>query len=232
MTTPMQKQREISYAMKAAELLNKSWQVQTAPDEISWPDLVVTEDTCAFGLEVREVYLDETTGGSPKKALEAHNRKAVAALAKEYYVRNRVPIKLNLLGGGGEQKDLLHLLADEAGKLCVWEQKRFESGDGGVAYITRLPVEFQGYSRWTSVSDQVGWVATIDQALLESVIEKKAEKLEKYRKNISDLRLLMVSDRIYNSGKARLDSTIQCQSFGFSAVYYMSFPEEAWQIAS
>jgi hypothetical protein len=213
-------------------LLNQSWQVQPTSDEVNWPDLFVTEETCTFGLEVREVYIDETTGGSPKKALEAHNRKSIAALAKDYYMRSSVPIKLNLLGGAGEEQDLLHLLADEAARLCVWERKRFEAGDGCVAYVTRLPEEFQGYSRWTSVSDQVGWVVTIDQALLESVIKKKAEKLEKYRENISDVRLLIVSDRIYNSGKARTASTIQCQSYGFSAVYYMSFPEEALQIVS
>ena len=213
-------------------MLKKCWQVKASPDEVNWPDLIVTEETSTIGLEVREIYLDETIGGSPKKALETQNRKQIANLAKDYYLQNKVPVKLNLLGCVGYPEELLQLLTDEVDKLSVWEQKRFEVGDRCVAFITRLPEEFNGYCRWISVSDRVGLVANIEQSRIESVIAKKAEKLEKYKKNISDVRLLIVSNRIYNSGKAQLMQNVQCHLFGFSSVYYISFPDVAYQIPS
>lgn len=80
------------------------------------------------------------------------------------------------------------------------------------------------------MSDQLGWGATTDQTFLESIIAQKSEKLKKYKKHIFDVRLLIVSDRIYNSGKAGLAAPVQCQSLGFRAVYYLFFSETAWQI--
>jgi hypothetical protein len=57
-----------------------------------------------------------------------------------------------------------------------------------VAYITRLPEQFQNYHRWTYIDDQVGWIASLDKGLLERVITQKAKKLVKYRSQISDVK--------------------------------------------
>lgn len=124
------------------------------------------------------------------------------------------------------------MLSDEASHLSVFDQVRLEPYDGCVAYITRLPEQFQNYHRWTYIDDQVGWIASLDKGLLERVITQKAKKLVKYRSQISDVRLLIVSNRIYNSGKASLTSEMLCNAYGFTSVYYLSYPETVWTIAS
>ena len=124
------------------------------------------------------------------------------------------------------------MLAEEAGRLSVFDQTRLEPYDGCAVYLTRLPEQLQEYRRWTYVTDQVGWVTTIDKACLERAIAQKAKRLPKYRKHISDVRLLIVSDRLYNSGKAHVTNEIQCEAHGFTAVYYLSYPEAARRITS
>jgi hypothetical protein len=41
MTTNYQKNVEESYALKLAELLKETWKIENAPNETSWPDLLV-----------------------------------------------------------------------------------------------------------------------------------------------------------------------------------------------
>jgi hypothetical protein len=93
MTTQNQKQLEIIYAKKASELLGEPWKIEPSPDELSWPDLIVTTDLGKFGLEVREIYLDESSKGSTKKANEQHNLKNIKKLADDYYKAITPPSK-------------------------------------------------------------------------------------------------------------------------------------------
>lgn len=232
MTTPLQKQLEIVYATKAGELLNDSWQVEAAPDEANWPDLIVRVASGIFGLEVREIYLDETKGGSAKKARETYNRELITDLARTYYECSSIPIKVDVLGKIGQQESFSRVLSDEASHLSVFDKVRLEPYYGCVAYVTRLPEQFQNYRRWTYIDDQVGWIASIDKSPLERVIVQKAKKLVKYSSQISDVRLLIVSNRIYNSGKASLTSEMLCNANGFTFVYYLSYPEMVWTITS
>jgi hypothetical protein len=230
-TTQYQKQQEIEYATKASELLNTSWQVEAAPDEISWPDLIINDSSFRFGLEVRELYKDEGAKGSAKKAKEKYNKRQVSNLAQVYYENSLVPIKVDLLGNIDHQTEILRVLTNEIDQLCESDQLRLEPYDGCVIYIRKLPEQFQKYSRWNYVSDHVGWVDTLDKSLLERTILKKADNLSKYRAHVPDVRLLIVSNRIYNSGKAQLMNTIKCDAKGFNAVYYLSYPEGAWQLS-
>lgn len=230
MTRSAQKQREIAYAVKAGELLEEEWQVDLPPDESNWPDLVITGRLGAFGLEVRELYLDETTKGSPKKAREAHSRRAMHDLARAYYRDNSAPISVQLLGRIPADDEVLRLLANETKRLRTWEQRRIDVGSGCVAYMRKLPDSCRNYSTWHFASNHVGWVATIDKRLLEDIIIGKAARLGRYRKHIPDVRLLIVSDRLYNSGMARLSAPMKCHPRGFDAVYYLSFPETVWRI--
>lgn len=75
MTTKHQKNLEVIYAVKAGELLSEAWNVKPSPNENSWPDLIVTTELGKFGLEVREIYPNESIKGSTKKANERNNLK-------------------------------------------------------------------------------------------------------------------------------------------------------------
>lgn len=69
----------------------------------------------------------------------------------------------------------------------------------------------------------------MDKGVIDDAIREKARNLSRYKTNISDVRLLLVSNRIFNSGKARSPEHMHCNTHGFNKVYYLSYPEEAWQ---
>lgn len=232
MTTKHQKCVEIMYAKKTGELLDELWEVEPSPDEVSWPDLIVTTELGKFGLEVRELYLDELSKGSEKKAIENNNMKNINNLASAYYKTTRSSIKADFLGDIGRHDQLLNALIRGVEQLSEFEQKRLEPYNGCVIYIRRLPDQLREYKRWNYVSDKVGRVSNIDKDVIDRAIVRKAKNLPKYTKRISDVRLLLVSDRIYNSGKARLMNDIICDARGFRNVYYLSYPEAVWQLSS
>jgi hypothetical protein len=115
-------------------------------------------------------------------------------------------------------------------QLSELEEKRIEPYNGCAIYVLRLPDQLGTYKRWSYVSDNVGWVSNIDKDVIDRVIMRKARNLPKYAMKISDVRLLIVSDRVFNSGKARLDDDITCDTRGFKHVYYLSYPESAWKL--
>ena len=234
MTTEHQKSLEIMYAKKAGELLDESWEVEPSPNEVSYPDLIVTAESGKFGLEVSEVYLDESSKGSTKKAYEKNNLKNIKNLASTYYKTTGSSINVKFLGDCniGRNNQLLNAIIGEVKHLSEFEQKRIEPYNGCAIYIRRLPDQLGEYKKWSYVSDRVGWVSNIDKDVIDRVIVRKAKNLQKYAKKISDVRLLLVSDRIYNSGKARLVSDIICDACGFSRVYYLSYPEAIWQLTA
>ena len=232
MTTKHQKSLELIYAKKTGELLGESWKVEPSPDEVSWPDLIVTTELGKFGLEVREIYLDESSKGSTKKANEKNNLKNIKKLADAYYKINCTSIKADLLGDIGHHDKLLNAIIRGVPQLSEFEQKRIEPYNGCVIYVRRLPDQLGEYKRWNYVSDKVGWVSNIDKDLIDRAIDEKAKNLPKYANNISDVRLLLVSNRIFNSGKACLEDDITCDTRGFNNVYYLSYPEAAWKLSS
>ena len=241
MTTKHQKNHEVIYATKAGGLLGETWNVEPSPDEANYPDLIVTIGLVKFGLEVREIYLDEPMEdstklkikkrpGSGSKKREAKNRENIKKLADDYYKANCLSIKVDFLGDISHPDQLLKAIIDEAPQLSEFEQKRIVPYNGCVIYIRKLPEQLGKYKRWNYVSDKVGWVSSIDKNIIDMAIVKKANNLPKYTKKISDIRLLLVSDRIYNSGKAHLMNKITFDARGFNSIYYLSYPDEVWQL--
>lgn len=232
MTKEHQKIREENYAKKAGDLLGESWKLRPSPNEVSWPDLLVTTEREEFGLEVREIYLDEAKKGSIKKANENNNLKIIQELANSYYKSNPLPIEVRLLGDITNFDQILYTITNNVLRLSIFEQKRIEPYSGCIVYIQRIPDQLGEYKRWDYISDKVGWVSNVDKEVIDRAIALKAKKLSKYAINISDIRLLLVSDKIFNSGKARMTDDITFDSHGFKIVYYLSYPESVRKLSS
>lgn len=232
MTTEHQKNLETFYAEKASDLLGKSWKVRPSPGEVGWPDLLVTTEKGEFGLEVREIYLDETQRGSIKKATENNNLKIIQKLADAYYKSNLHPIKVSLLGDITNHDQILCTITNEVSQLSELGQKRIEPYSGCLIYIQRFPDQLGEFKGWDYVSDRVGGVCNVNKEVINRAIALKAKKLSKYTKNISDIRLLLVSDRILNSGKAQLADDITFNKHGFTIVYYLSYPVSVRELSS
>jgi hypothetical protein len=86
---------------------------------------------------------------------------------------------------------------------------------------------------WYNVNDRVGFVDRTAHGIIADAIAKKANELTRYKESAgSDIRLLLVADRISNSGKLMLDKGAQFDFHGFNAVYLFPYPEDAMVLES
>jgi hypothetical protein len=82
-------------------------------------------------------------------------------------------------------------------------------------------------SHWSSVNDRVGWVDLKPMQRIAGAIEEKAKKLPRYSNAAgTDIRLLVVANRNYNSGKLMLNEDLSLDRRGFQLVYFLSYPED------
>jgi hypothetical protein len=83
------------------------------------------------------------------------------------------------------------------------------------------------------VNDRVGFVDCNPHAIIAARIAEKAGNLPRYKEAAGcvDIRLLLVADRISNSGKLTLDEKAQFDLHGFGEVYLFSYPENVIVLA-
>ncbi len=76
-------------------------------------------------------------------------------------------------------------------------------------------------------SARAGWVNRNPADRITKEIEKKSGKLPRYKKctGLDDIRLLVVANRIMNSGKLSLQKHPALDLRGFHVVYFLSYPE-------
>lgn len=232
MTTSSQKELEKIYAAKAADLLGESWEISASHDEENWPDLIVRHQGEVFGVEVREIFSDEARKGSRMKSDERFNIKALAAIAEMYYQQSGSPIRVNTLGSLEEKEQILLALRATSEPLQELEQARVEVGRDCIAYVRRLPETFGKYTRWTHVADRAGWVRNLDSFFIEEKIAEKAAKLKKYQRYHNEVRLLLVANRVYNSGRMSFTNVIPADGQGFAEVYLLSYPDAVTKLCS
>jgi hypothetical protein len=90
------KVQERIYAESAIKLLAVDWQLADIPEPL---DFEVLANGLAFGLEVRQVFVDaEQSFGSPAKREESKNARAITTLANRYYALGGLPISAKFLG--------------------------------------------------------------------------------------------------------------------------------------
>lgn len=233
MTRNSQKQEEKYFAGVAAKLLNKSWRIKEAPDEREWPDLIVTEGDASFGLEVRNVYLDEGSSGSKKKQDEVYRSNLISNLAKKYYSMNGVPVSLKINGELSKElfTDMVNCINRVSKDLDDFEVRKQKIGEGKtIIYITKVLDELGEYDKWQYVGDSVGWVSEITDDHILELINSKNKNFDNYTKNISDVRLLLVANRLKNSGRAVFAQGVRLGPLGFSGAYLLSYPDEVNEI--
>jgi hypothetical protein len=82
-------------------------------------------------------------------------------------------------------------------------------------------------ANWFCVNDRVGRVDSNPIDRIAEAIEDKAAKLPRYKKctGLDDIRLLVVANRIMNSGKLTLEKCPALDLRGFRIVYFFSYPE-------
>jgi hypothetical protein len=60
---------------------------------------------------------------------------------------------------------------------------------------------------------------------LQAAINRKGKNLSLYRDKYAEIDLLLVADRILNSGHLLQDEQIVVSNPGFRSIYFLSYPE-------
>ncbi len=219
----MNKEHERFFVEKAAKRLGTTWSL--SPDR-ERPDFLVTEGTQKFGLEVSEVFMGpQSPAGAAMKEKENKTQKAVDALRFEYEEITNIPLRVQLvcdMCAKNMAKVVPALVAEDFASKPILHHADINLGDGFSAHVTKA---FN--AEWFSVNDRVGWVDRDPTKCIADAVEKKSRKLPAYREAAgSDIRLLLVADRIYNSGKLMLKERPALDVRGFQVVYFFSYPED------
>ncbi|MCZ6759808.1 MAG: hypothetical protein O7D29_05445 [Gemmatimonadetes bacterium] len=219
----MNKEHERFFVEEAAKRLGTTWSL--SPDR-ERPDFLVTEGTQNFGLEVSEVFMGpQGPAGAAMKKRENETQKAVDALRFEYEEITKIPLRVQFLGdmcAENMAKVVPALIAEDFASKPILHHADINLGDRFSAHVTKA---FN--AEWFSVNDRVGWVDRDPTKCIADAVEKKSRKLPAYREATGlDIRLLLVADRINNSGKLMLKERPALDVRGFQVVYFFSYPED------
>jgi hypothetical protein len=221
MTRPAQKEAERRWAEEALQRLGRPWLIQGAGEP---PDIIAHDGSRRVGIEVREAFTGpRRRGGSPIKERESQNVAAMRDLAHAYYRRRQDPIRVSFIGFTNPRSDygrVLGMLVRRDPKPA-WTQTKLRLGAQKSLQILDLPADCGAYSRWSSVSDMCGWVSSITAEHVQSVIVEKAADLPRYRDSVDYCVLLIVANRLMNSGRFEYDPGIRVDLAGFNEVWFL-----------
>lgn len=229
MTRERQKQYEILYAESLANAMGYAWKVEVPPDEENWPDLLIKTSNDIFGLEVGNIYVDKNRKGSVEREDESFRQKLLNELSGKYYAKKNAPIRLDIRGlfdKDSIDKILDYLLSTEFQERCIIEHDIIIKGKKTRLFVEKMPSskEFVNYNNWKYMNDSIGWVERIRDEVVENIAKEKSLKIYKHKKNIKNISLLIVANRIKNSGKIQLKKSGNINTYGFKKVYFYMYP--------
>ena len=202
------------------------------------PDFVLVSGHERTGIEVTQVFRRGDVPGSKAAREVVPPHRALAALARLYYQAGGLPLALktsSVISLEGTQAAALvaRLVAARAGmetneELAVYAD---EEHTRDPLHLRALPESFKEYSRWEYTGNAAGPVHTLDLALVEDIIVRKAKQLPHYRRTLRDVHLLIVADRLYNSGRWQVPGDFaELPKRGFDAVHLLLHPVEVHTI--
>lgn len=221
-TKPNQKRRERFFVEEAAKLSGKVWILE---EDREHPDFIVTEGQERFRLEVREIFIGaQDQAGSVIKREESGIHRQIEKLRREYESVTPTTLRVQIVGRlttDNMPTIVPALVAEEFAAKPIGHHVVIDNGRG-----LRLHVTKSFRPEWFSINHRVGWVDRSPMPIIRDAIEKKSAELEGYRAAAGpDVRLLLVADRIQNSGKLVLEETAVLDTKGFQVVYVFPYPE-------
>jgi hypothetical protein len=198
------------------------------------PDFILVSDAGRTGIELTQVARRADGNGTPMSRGEPAPHRSIAALAREYYAAGGLPLMLEMsspIPSEGHERAALaqRLVAARAG-MQVNEAFRLLVDDEharDALHLRALPESFGEFSRWNHVGDPVDPAHTIDSALLEAAVLRKARHLPYYRRGLSDVQLLLVADRLHGSARWKPPHDFaRLPKHGFDAVHLLLHPSE------
>jgi len=232
----LKKRKESAHVERLAKLLNADWRIQVPSDERIAPDFIVTESTGSFGLEHTQVFKDalDRSAGSQMKSAESRRQSRLTGIGVSVSAAMGFPIKL-LVSSERKYVDEDHFAFDDCSNEQLEAAVLSSNLKSHELNEPPLKIETRGVTIFASrrlrnevefIQDRVGFVGWGEGAL-KAAIAAKSAKLPKYRsEGLVDIRLLVVSDRLFNSGKLNLTHDAVVDRMGFDIVYFLSYPDE------
>lgn len=182
------------------------------------PDFLIDIEERKVGIEVTELFIRgnrSKTHHQPEKvpllqAAESITNLIVSKAEKIYFEAGNPPVlstiwfsdRITLEKKKGDQ--IARLIADQIQSMRLqnsqngdWRSSEEENNEhpllGSVMSIHAFGVHERRFARWTAA--RPGLVATLTPEYLQAEIDKKAKKIDSYRKNTEEIWLLIVADR-------------------------------------
>ncbi|QUN44453.1 hypothetical protein KEH56_35300 [Burkholderia cenocepacia] len=215
----LKKRRERNF-FDLAQQFTACWPTGHIDDGGEQPDIVVSTEGGAYGVEVTELVRDD------RKAFE-DTRRLVCEKARTLWLAEgglaALDVKVIF-----QAKAVLNKRAQDAAALELVTIVKAHSPDLGESLASHLQcgVSFESalfqsvwlryspsiaYARWQPVG--AWWVPLITVADIQAVIDKKQDKLEAYRKRAQDVWLLVVLDGFAGSSAGTLDDAVRVHKF-------------------
>ncbi len=222
MTRETQKRRERFFVEEAAKSLGKTWDLEQDREH---PDFVISDGAQRFGLEVCEVFMGpQGKAGSAMKQVESKIQRAINGFQREYEAHTKTTLRVRFVGNMGAQNMATvvpSLLANGFPSKPVGHHVVIDNDNGLRIHVTKA---FR--AEWFSVNHRVGWVERNPMPIIAAAVRKKSNELARYRDSAGpDIRLLLVANRIDNSGKFMLEEASVLDLHGFQLVYFFPYPE-------
>lgn len=207
------------WAENAARSLGMAWDIGPNREH---PDFIVDADNAQFGLEVTECHIGSTRKkGSALRAGEQFRQEWLRDLRERYEAEGGPLLHLRYYHGRADpnrSREILQILgAAKLDQQSEFAEFRHEFDDGWLLAF-RTP-----HAHWQASDDRSGAFSN-DGSILQRAINAKLVRLAEYRRACADVRLLVVSQTMYNSGRLAIPDGFRPKLGGFNAVYFYSYP--------
>jgi len=207
-------------------LRSTGWDVESVA-ETERPDFIVTVNGRRLGVEIRRVFKDGGRRGSMSHRAERERARFLRRAAETYYALDGASINVKVLSRGAWHHGDPAAFATRLLKATpghAWEESKIGASHSAAdpeAFVTRLPLAAGRHVRWMVIGDSVGWVRSIRWTDIEGIVREKADCLEAYRGRANEVILVLVADRLTESGMLRyVDPAVTGGRHGFTAVYW------------
>jgi hypothetical protein len=198
-----------------------------------WPDFVVEDDRGRIGLELTQLFRDDSPKGSPTVAAEKRRSKLLREVARRYYAAGGPPAHVSAVRIGqpeGSNIDDAVLLLLKAAARTGNDYERIEVPDRArptrspwaLLYFTRLAAEVGAHSDWNACENSCAFVGRVKTESLRACIDEKAANLPRYRRHLDRVALLIYVERNRGSGMIEPPAVpLRLDGAGFEAVHLL-----------
>jgi hypothetical protein len=163
------------------------------------------------------------------KRVESNTARSLDALRREYEAIANIPLRVRLVGDMCAENLALvvpALVAEDFASKPVAHQTKIAPNTGLRAGLSIYATKALRPD-WFSMNDRVGWVDHGAMPRIAAAVAEKSKKLRQYQHAVgTDIRLIVIADRVNNSGKLTLSEQAPLNLQGFRAVYFLSYPED------